>query len=70
MNKGTLWIIGLLAGAFVGILLIVIFAPVTGKEFRHKLQISIQETLADAQRASQERQADLETKLAQLQSRA
>lgn len=67
MSKGTLWIGGIIIGAVIGIILIAIFAPVTGKEFRQRLEASMREALADARRASQARQAELEAELAQLQ---
>ncbi len=70
MNKVSLWMIGLLVGLAAGVVIVALLAPSTGAEFRQRLAESFRETLAEARRASQARQAELEQQLAQMQGKA
>ena len=69
MQRLMLWGLGLLFGALFGALLVALFAPVTGEAFRKRLQSGYQETLDEARRASQQRQAELEAQLSRLQGK-
>jgi gas vesicle protein len=70
MKRRGQWLIGLMAGAAMGAVLVAIFAPVTGKAFRQQLRKSYDETIAEAQQAGREREQELEARLARLQKRA
>jgi gas vesicle protein len=69
MSKATLWLIGLVLGLVIGVAAVALFAPATGREFRKRLNESYRETLAEAQRVSLSKQAELEADLARLQGK-
>ncbi len=69
MNRIVLWIVGLLFGALVGALIVAMFAPATGAEFRKRLSEGYRDTLDEARRVSQQRQRELEGQLALLQGK-
>lgn len=69
MQRIILWGLGLLFGALFGALLVALFAPVSGEAFRKRLQEGYADTLDEARRASQARQAELEAQLTRLQSK-
>jgi gas vesicle protein len=69
MSRILFWVLGLVFGALVGAALVAIFAPATGEEFRKRLREGYRDTLDEARRVSQERQRELEAKLATLQSK-
>ncbi len=67
MKRMELLLLGLLIGGLVGIVLVALFAPASGEEFRKRLKVSYREALADAQQASLARRAELEAELARMQ---
>lgn len=69
MKRLLLWMLGLFFGALLGALLVALFAPVTGVEFRRRLKDGYRETLDEAQRVSQQRQSELEAQLARMQGK-
>jgi gas vesicle protein len=69
MQRILLWVLGLLFGALLGALLVALFAPVSGEAFRKRLQEGYADTLDEARRASQVRQAELEAQLSRIQTK-
>jgi gas vesicle protein len=69
MNRIALWVLGLLFGALVGALVVAMFAPASGVEFRKRLRQGYHDTLDEARRVSQQRQRELEAQLATLQGK-
>jgi len=70
MKRMEFLLLSVLIGGLVGFVLVALFAPVSGEDFRKRLKSSYQETLAEARRASLARQAELEAELARLQKKA
>lgn len=69
MNRIALWVLGLLFGVLVGTLIVALFAPASGAEFRKRLRQGYHDTLDEARRVSQQRQRELEAQLATLQGK-
>lgn len=63
------FIVGLGIGATFGMLVIALFSPVSGEQFRQNLQEHYQNALKSARQASAERRAELEQELEQMQQR-
>jgi gas vesicle protein len=70
MKRMELLILSVLIGGLIGLVLVALFAPASGEEFRKRLKISYRETLAEAQQASLARRAELEAELERMQHRA
>jgi gas vesicle protein len=66
MNKLLSLGLGLLLGATVGAVLVVLFSPQSGPALREHLRESARETLDEARKAGQARRAELEAELAGL----
>ncbi len=63
MNKLLSLGLGLVVGAAVGVVAVVLFSPQSGAALRQNLRESYRETLADARRAAETRRAELEAQL-------
>jgi gas vesicle protein len=64
MNKLLSFMLGLGAGALVGAVLVMLFAPMAGDDLVARLKQGWQDTLAEARKASEQRRAELEAELA------
>ena len=62
------FLIGILAGAFIGGLLAILFAPASGEELRAQMQERAQYIQSEVRRAASERRAELERQLAELRA--
>lgn len=67
MSKKILGLLmGFVLGAFVGYLVVMIFVPVTGKDFRQRLRGHVDEAKQAARLAADKRREELESELAGL----
>jgi gas vesicle protein len=66
MRKFTGYFIGTIAGAVIFSGLVLLFAPVSGKELRQRIKTKYLDLEAEFKLASQERRAELETELSNL----
>jgi gas vesicle protein len=64
MRKVLSLMLGIGLGAAVGVILVMLFAPVTGDQLVSNLKEGWQETLDEARQASQKRRRELEADLA------
>jgi gas vesicle protein len=69
MRKLLSMLLGLLIGVSLGAALVLLFAPTSGDQLLARVRHGWEETLAEAQRASAERRAELEAELARKQRR-
>lgn len=69
MNKIISWALGVVMGSAVGAVLVALFSPIPPEEIRARLKTGYAEALDEARRASQQRRAELELELAQMQGR-
>jgi gas vesicle protein len=66
MRKLTGYLIGAIAGAVIFSGVVLLFAPVSGKELRERIKTKYLDLEAEFKLASQERRAELETELSNL----
>ena len=66
MHKAFNFMIGMLAGAFVGGALAVLFAPASGRQLRADLQGYSGQMIKEIELAAQTRRAEMEEQLARL----
>lgn len=59
-------LLGFLIGALAGSMLVMLFAPVTGKELRTRIHSGYRDAMQSAQEASQKRREELEAELARM----
>lgn len=69
MRKILSWIAGFAFGAGVAALVVMIFVPQTSAEIRQRLRDGYEEALEEARKASEQRRAELEASLAEMQKR-
>lgn len=69
MRKILGLLVGFGAGAALGAVLVMLFAPASGEEIVNRLKAGYRETLAEARKASDQRRAQLEAQLAARQRR-
>lgn len=63
MRQIISWFVGLGIGAAAAAVVVTLFVPATPTEIRARLKEGYRETIAEAQRASQQRRAELEAEL-------
>jgi hypothetical protein len=63
------WMAGLGMGGAVGTLLVMVLVPTSREEIVRRLKTGLNETMAEARRASADRRAQLEAELAWMQGR-
>lgn len=69
MIKIVSWMAGLGMGGAVGTLLVMVLVPTSREEIVRRLKTGLNETMAEARRASADRRAQLEAELAWMQGR-
>lgn len=63
MRKVFGFLVGLLAGAAVGVVTAILLAPYSGSEVRERIRIRVQELIEEGRRAAADRRAELEIQL-------
>ena len=69
MRKLLSLTIGFGFGAAIGVMLVMLFAPTSGAQLAENLKRGFQESLESARQASEQRRAELEAELAEMQKR-
>jgi gas vesicle protein len=67
MVKIISWVLGVMLGTMVGAVLVALFAPISGAEVVRRLRIGYYQTLEASRQAAEQRRAELEAELAQMQ---
>jgi gas vesicle protein len=63
MRKVFGFLVGLLAGAAVGTVAVILLTPYSGSEVRERIRTRVQELIEEGRRAAAARRAELETQL-------
>jgi gas vesicle protein len=68
-NRSKNWLIGVGLGALVGVIVVLWFAPLSGRKLRAAVRQHYQDALEQARQAGEQRRAELEAELARAQGR-
>lgn len=69
MLKIASWALGFSLGVAFGALLVMVLSPISGQEIVERFQNGYKEALDEARKASQQRRAELEAELAEMQGK-
>jgi len=69
MSRFLAFTAGALCGAMVGAVAALLLAPMSGSELQEQTRKRVEEIVAEGRRAAEERRADLERQLRQMQRR-
>ncbi len=68
MRRFGYFVLGIGMGSLICSLLVLLFTPSSGEEFRGRISITSQKVVEDVRQAAQRRRAELEQELARLRS--